>query len=188
MVMINGVSGSVHQVQADGSMANGVSGFVAPAMTNGVSRFVSQVVADGGSSSLGEVASEFWERMQLEDVERGTRALLMMEETQAKIHEKARFILNLKGVVGVRISSLAREINGLCVGLTARIEERECFIDELDILVDSFVPEKMAEFLKETQEKDRNRLMRLQILGREFELRADEKNQFMEKLKGNVDF
>ncbi|GJY54847.1 hypothetical protein Tco_0446511 [Tanacetum coccineum] len=41
----------------------------------------------------------FWERMQLEDVEKGTRALLMMRETKSKIGEKARFILNLRDVV-----------------------------------------------------------------------------------------
>ncbi|GKB79015.1 hypothetical protein Tco_0945910 [Tanacetum coccineum] len=41
----------------------------------------------------------FWERMQLEDVEKGTCALLMMRETEAKIGEKGRFILNLRGVV-----------------------------------------------------------------------------------------
>ncbi|GJV45252.1 1-aminocyclopropane-1-carboxylate oxidase homolog 1-like protein [Tanacetum coccineum] len=38
----------------------------------------------------------FWERMQLEGVEKGTRALLMMKETEVKIGEKARFILNLR--------------------------------------------------------------------------------------------
>ncbi|GKE41778.1 hypothetical protein Tco_1469062, partial [Tanacetum coccineum] len=81
--------------------------------------------------------------------------------------------------------SLTMEINRLCDRLTARIEEREYFIDELGTLADIFVLEKMAEFLKETQDKYRNRLMRLQILGREFELRAAEKNQFIEKLKGN---
>ncbi|GKG44920.1 hypothetical protein Tco_0494998, partial [Tanacetum coccineum] len=37
----------------------------------------------------------FWERMQLEDVEKGTHALLMMKETEAKIGEKSRFILFL---------------------------------------------------------------------------------------------
>nr|GEZ20365.1 hypothetical protein [Tanacetum cinerariifolium] len=51
---------------------------------------------------------------------------------------------------------LAREIDGLCAGLTARIEEREYFINELDVLVDKLVSEKMSEFIKETQEKDRN--------------------------------
>ncbi|GJZ41363.1 hypothetical protein Tco_0588249 [Tanacetum coccineum] len=103
----------------------------------------------------------FWEQMQFEDVEKGTRALLIMREMEAKIREKAR--------AAVEDGSLAREINGLCDGLTARIEEREYFIEELDTLADLFVPDKMAEFLKETQDKDRNRLMRLQILGREFE-------------------
>ncbi|GJW12562.1 hypothetical protein Tco_1578389 [Tanacetum coccineum] len=96
------------------------------------------------------------------------------------------FILYCRRAV-VEESSLACEINGLCAGLTARIEEMEYFIDELDSVSDVFVPEKMAKFMKETQEIDRNRLMRLQILGREFELRADEKNRFIEKLKGNAD-
>ncbi|GKA58274.1 hypothetical protein Tco_0757462 [Tanacetum coccineum] len=70
---------------------------------------------------------------------------------------------------------LAREINALCTGLTAVIKERENFVDELDVLVDRFVPEKMAEFMKESQGKDTPNQMKLQILGREFELRAREK-------------
>ncbi|GJW82768.1 hypothetical protein Tco_0155913 [Tanacetum coccineum] len=49
---------------------------------------------------------------------------------------------------------LAREINALCAGLTAVMEERDSFVDELGLLVDRFVPEEMAEFLKESQEKD----------------------------------
>ncbi|GKC61469.1 hypothetical protein Tco_1089067 [Tanacetum coccineum] len=83
---------------------------------------------------------------------------------------------------------LVRDIKGLCDGLTAVIEERENFVDELGILSNMFVPSKMAEFLKETQDKDTNKLMKLQILGREFELRACEKKLFIEKLKGNVDY
>nr|GFC08282.1 hypothetical protein [Tanacetum cinerariifolium] len=35
---------------------------------------------------------------------------------------------------------LAREINGLCAGLIAVIEERKHFINELDILVHIFIP------------------------------------------------
>nr|GEW83229.1 hypothetical protein [Tanacetum cinerariifolium] len=38
---------------------------------------------------------------------------------------------------------LAIEINGLCAGLTAVIEEREHFIDELDILVDRAIVEDL---------------------------------------------
>ncbi|GJY90969.1 hypothetical protein Tco_0506165 [Tanacetum coccineum] len=41
----------------------------------------------------------FFEHMQLEDMEKGTRLLLMMKETQIKIDEKARFILKLRGDV-----------------------------------------------------------------------------------------
>ncbi|GKC46003.1 hypothetical protein Tco_1063725 [Tanacetum coccineum] len=80
---------------------------------------------------------------------------------------------------------LAKEINGLCASLTTVIEEREHFINELDVLVDRFMPEKTAEFLKETQNKDTKKL---QIQRREFELRAREKNLFTKKLKGNMDF
>ncbi|GJX61159.1 hypothetical protein Tco_0294059 [Tanacetum coccineum] len=69
---------------------------------------------------------------------------------------------------------LDRAINGLCDDLTVVIEEMENFVDELGSLADMFVPSKMAEFLKETQDKDTNKLMKLQILGREFELRRPE--------------
>nr|GEV81355.1 hypothetical protein [Tanacetum cinerariifolium] len=67
------------------------------------------------------------------------------------------FILYCRRVVA-EDTNLAREINGLCAGLTARVEEIEYFIDELDVW----------------------------RIGREFELRADEKKDFIEKLKGNM--
>nr|GEX19027.1 hypothetical protein [Tanacetum cinerariifolium] len=51
-----------------------------------------------------------------------------------------------------------------------------------------FVPENMAKFMKESQDKDTRNLMKLQILGREFELRVGEKNIFIEKLKGTIDY
>ncbi|GKB48857.1 hypothetical protein Tco_0899610 [Tanacetum coccineum] len=55
---------------------------------------------------------------------------------------------------------LAREINALCARVTAIVDEGENFVDELDILAGR----------------------------REFELRAQEKGIFIEKLKGNLDF
>ncbi|GKC05711.1 hypothetical protein Tco_0997321 [Tanacetum coccineum] len=217
-VIANDVGGLVSQVQADGVIANGVGGFVDPGMANGVSGSVAFVTQVDKDRLLGYFIQEFRKdiarvreyraiasglRITLDDVEKVTRALLMMREMEAKIREKARchelrrsccskeredmFILYCRRAAA-EDGSLAREINGLCDGLTTPIEEREFFFDELDTLADIFVPEKMAKFLKETQDKDRNRLMRLQILGREFELRAAKKNQFIEKLKGNVDF
>ncbi|GKE48247.1 hypothetical protein Tco_1479505 [Tanacetum coccineum] len=47
---------------------------------------------------------------------------------------------------------------------------------------------KMAEFLKDTQDKDTDKLMKLQVLGRAFELRACEKKRFIKKLKDNMDY
>nr|GEX10666.1 putative reverse transcriptase domain-containing protein [Tanacetum cinerariifolium] len=83
---------------------------------------------------------------------------------------------------------LKREINALYARLIGIIDEKENFVDELDMLVRRSVPEKMAEFMKQVQGKDISILMKLQILRREFELRAREKGIFIEKLKGNVDF
>ncbi|GJX44900.1 hypothetical protein Tco_0261576 [Tanacetum coccineum] len=83
---------------------------------------------------------------------------------------------------------LAREINALCARATAIVDERKSFVDELDMLAGRHVPGKMPEFMRQAQGKDIPNLMKLQILGREFELRAQEKGVFIEKLKGNVDF
>ncbi|GJU70990.1 hypothetical protein Tco_1262395 [Tanacetum coccineum] len=83
---------------------------------------------------------------------------------------------------------LSREINALCARLTAIVDERERFVDELDILVGRSVPEIMAEFMKQVQGKYMSNRLKLQILLREFELRAREKDIFIEKLKGNMDF
>nr|GEY73075.1 hypothetical protein [Tanacetum cinerariifolium] len=85
-------------------------------------------------------------------------------------------------------SRLARQINALCDTLIDVIDGRDSFIGELDMLAYKFVRRKMAEFMKETQCKDILNLMKLQILGREFELRAREKSLFIEKLKGNMNY
>nr|GEY16231.1 putative reverse transcriptase domain-containing protein [Tanacetum cinerariifolium] len=44
---------------------------------------------------------------------------------------------------------LAREIDRLCGDLTAIIQEREHFVDELDMMVDRFVLKKTTKFMKE---------------------------------------
>nr|GEZ09785.1 hypothetical protein [Tanacetum cinerariifolium] len=83
---------------------------------------------------------------------------------------------------------LAREINELGARVTAIIDERENFVDELDILVGRSVSGKMVKFIKQVRGKDIPNLMKIQILGRKFEPRAREKGIFIEKLKGNIDF
>ncbi|GJZ67945.1 hypothetical protein Tco_0631185 [Tanacetum coccineum] len=135
----------------------------------------------------------FMEGLQQDDLERHDRSLLLIREIEVKAREKSKFILRLSGVevhccefkllTPQRIatlpraiaedSRLARKTNGLCDGLTVVIEERELFICELKTLLDRFVPDKMYEFLKETQAKDTDKLMKLQILGRKFEIQSE---------------
>nr|GEV89043.1 hypothetical protein [Tanacetum cinerariifolium] len=83
---------------------------------------------------------------------------------------------------------LAWQINAMCDTLTDIIDERENLIQELDVLASMFVPGKMGEIMKESQRKDIPNLMKLQILRREFELKAQEKEFFTDKLKGNMEF
>ncbi|GJV36408.1 hypothetical protein Tco_1408885 [Tanacetum coccineum] len=112
-VRANGVGGSVSQGMGNGVRTNGGVGVtdsfgssLGQALVDHTGQldkdrllgwFNQEVVKDlGRLREYRSVARGFWERMQLEDVEKGTRALLMMKETKLKIGEKARFILNLR--------------------------------------------------------------------------------------------
>ncbi|GJS97364.1 hypothetical protein Tco_0804332 [Tanacetum coccineum] len=117
-------------------------------------------------------------------------ALPIRDELRKSINSpdwEPQFILRYRREIAENLR-LAREINALCDRLTAIVYERESFVDELHILVGRFMPGKMAEFMKQVQGKDIPNLMKLQILRREFELRAREKDIFIEKLRGNIDF
>nr|GEU72137.1 leucine-rich repeat protein [Tanacetum cinerariifolium] len=46
---------------------------------------------------------------------------------------------------------VAREINALCARVTAIVDQREMFVDELDMLAGRHVPDKMADFMKQVQ-------------------------------------
>nr|GEW14755.1 hypothetical protein [Tanacetum cinerariifolium] len=136
------------------------------------------------------------------DREFARRISVLLREMVDAYDERMDFIRELKAVPSVNLAvktteffnetlwkddrraisedlRLAREINALCARLTAVIDERENFVDELDVLVGRSVPEKMAEFMKESQGKVILNLIKLQILGREFELRAREKDLFI---------
>ncbi|GJY52964.1 hypothetical protein Tco_0444628 [Tanacetum coccineum] len=60
---------------------------------------------------------------------------------------------------------MCTEINALCARLTVIVDERVNFVNELDMLAPEFVPVKMAELMKQIQDKDIQNLMKLQILG-----------------------
>nr|GEY54149.1 membrane protein of ER body-like protein [Tanacetum cinerariifolium] len=132
-LMANGVNESVPQGVVNGVGVNGVrEGMINGARASAADVSATEIDKDHllacfnreritGLEALGNCEDaartvRFWERMQLDDVEKGTRALLMMKETEAKIGEKARAI--------VEDERLAWDINGLCTGLD-RIEERD---------------------------------------------------------------
>ncbi|GKD78259.1 hypothetical protein Tco_1340880, partial [Tanacetum coccineum] len=61
-----------------------------------------------------------------------------------------QFILCRRGEIAEDVR-LEREINTLCAHVTAIVDERESFVDELDMLAPKFVSVKMAEFMKQIQ-------------------------------------
>ncbi|GJW38828.1 hypothetical protein Tco_0064673 [Tanacetum coccineum] len=100
----------------------------------------------------------------------------------AKIAMFLEKMMNIEGSREWQLADLEREGK-------ERVREIEFFVGKLeDMLAYKFVSEKMAEFMKETQDKDILNLMKLRILGREFELRAREKDLFIQKLKGNINY
>nr|GEZ64681.1 hypothetical protein [Tanacetum cinerariifolium] len=62
------------------------------------------------------------------------------------------------------------------------------FLEGLDSLPGRLIPEKTSEFLKVIQDKDREKVLKLQIMGKEMEFNAREKDLFIQKLKGVVPF
>ncbi|GJR38139.1 hypothetical protein Tco_1213823 [Tanacetum coccineum] len=84
---------------------------------------------------------------------------------------------------------VAGVINKLCEEVTATNEEISYFFLELDVVPGwVVVTQKTSEFLKETQEKDDERLPQLEALERETEAKAREKFIFIEKSKGDQPF
>ncbi|GKF22804.1 hypothetical protein Tco_0075126, partial [Tanacetum coccineum] len=82
---------------------------------------------------------------------------------------------------------VARMINKLCVKLSAEIEEHRMFTQELDASPGwVIIKEKTSEFLQELAERDEERVRQLQALARETKERAEEKMEFIEKLKGST--
>nr|GEW60691.1 hypothetical protein [Tanacetum cinerariifolium] len=93
---------------------------------------------------------------------KGLQADEMDREVEVKAREKSRFILKLSGYEFLlrchkEISNdvrLGTEINALCTRLTVIVDERVNFVNELDMLAPEFVSVKMAELIKQIQDKD----------------------------------
>ncbi|GJZ04095.1 hypothetical protein Tco_0537370 [Tanacetum coccineum] len=79
---------------------------------------------------------------------------------------------------------LAEEINRVSREVNNVVIERSKFLEELESLGVRHVPAKLAEFFKEIQTKDRETVEKLQILEKEIELNAYQKDLYIQKLKG----
>nr|GEW41816.1 hypothetical protein [Tanacetum cinerariifolium] len=142
-------------------------------------QFIRDLKALGNRQGVAETV-RFMKGLQADEMDRCNRTLALMREVKVKARENSREISN-----DVRQGTY---INALCARLTVIVDERVNFISELDMLAPEFVPIKMAELMKQIHDKDIRNLMKLQRLGREFELRGQEKEIFIQKLKGTTDF
>nr|GEW87405.1 hypothetical protein [Tanacetum cinerariifolium] len=113
-----------------------------------------------------------------EDSEFARRMGVLLQEMEAAYDERLDFIQELEAVLGATVAvktteflndalwkdnrrmeisediRLAGEINALCARVTAIVDERETFVDELDILRERSVSSKMGEFMKQSTVND----------------------------------
>ncbi|GJR77630.1 hypothetical protein Tco_0089995 [Tanacetum coccineum] len=141
-----------------------------------------------------------FERLRLDNMEKGIRLCLMMKETQLKI----AFVRELESVAGVTVTAktamflkemmdkegsresmgedyrLASKINRMTGEFNNVVVVKDQFLEELNSLSVRPVPAKMAEFLREIQTRDKETVTKLQILEREMELNARKKDLFIQ--------
>ncbi|GJV23151.1 hypothetical protein Tco_1375846 [Tanacetum coccineum] len=133
---------------------------------------IEELKALGDRQGVAETV-RFMEALQADEMDRCNRTLSLMREVEVKAYKKSRFILKLSGYKGnYNDMRLGTEINALCARLTVIVDARVNFVNELNILPPEFVPVKIAELMKQIQDKDIRNLMKLQTLGREFEQRG----------------
>ena len=82
---------------------------------------------------------------------------------------------------------MAHQINTVCMRLNDVTRDRLTFIQELES-VGNMHAQKTAEFLREIKARDYEKVARMQILVAELELNARNKDLFVQKLKGLLDF
>nr|GEU44824.1 hypothetical protein [Tanacetum cinerariifolium] len=121
---------------------------------------IDRLEAVGDSREAADII-RFWERMQLEDVEKGTRALLMMRVTEAKIHEKARFGGGSRLFpvsFGVVCMSMGLTSMGILAGITKLCNcctfSFAASVKELDHVRNNIVAGKFLNFLIDVEMKD----------------------------------
>ena len=82
---------------------------------------------------------------------------------------------------------MAREVNAVCVKLVGIITQRGRFTKELES-VDNFFVNKTVEHLRELQRKDDQKVEHMVVMTNALDLSARDKDVFVMKLKGLIDF
>ena len=82
---------------------------------------------------------------------------------------------------------MARQMGAICGKLLTITQERLSFIHELETVGDTYA-QKTAEYLREVQSKDDQKVMQMRIMVAELELNARNNDVFIQKLKGLMDF
>ena len=82
---------------------------------------------------------------------------------------------------------LARQLIGLCGRLLNVTRERASFILELESVGNNYA-QRTAEYLREVQGRDDQKVMQMRILAAELELNARNNEIFIQRLKGLLDF
>ena len=82
---------------------------------------------------------------------------------------------------------MARQLNALYERLLNVTQERASFILELESVGNNYA-QRTAQYLREVQGRDDQKVMQMRILAAELELNARNNDIFIERLKGLLDF
>nr|GEW72143.1 hypothetical protein [Tanacetum cinerariifolium] len=92
----------------------------------------------GTSSATPIIAYNQWE----------TKSKKQKEKTKLLMNKQTKFILRCRREISKNLR-VTREINALCARLTAIVDEKEAFADELNMLAARSMLGKMDEFMKQ---------------------------------------
>ena len=96
------------------------------------------------------------------------------------------FVLYCRKAAGEDLE-MARQMSALCGRLVGVTRERLVFIHELETIGNTYA-QKTAEYLREVQGKDDQKVLQMRITAAELELNARNHDLFIQKLKGFIDF
>ncbi|GJS60146.1 hypothetical protein Tco_0654930 [Tanacetum coccineum] len=134
--------------------------------------------------------TEFTREIQAKDKETVEKLRILQREMKLNARKKELFIESLRVLSRIKDVAVvfARQIYWLCGEINVACENRIVLVEELEEVRSMIALAKAAEILRETQLKDDALMAQLQEMERQMELRAIEKELFVQKLLHNVPF